>query len=241
MKPFLNILRNIFAPPHCICCDAPLPLTQAVLLCVRCARETPFLEGERCRVCGKSLGTGYQDVTCVSCNARRYAFIQNVSRYAYQGIIRDSILKMKFGVNNLWIARELGLQLAETIEERYAGIDFDFVTYVPLSQLKYLKRRFNQAEEIAIFVAKQLCVPLVETLSKTRNTETQSNLKLKERAHNVKGAFTAVNPDQIAEKTILLIDDVFTTGNTLDACAGHLRKMGAMAVYTATVAASIHM
>ena len=136
-----------------------------------------------------------------------------------------------------WISYKFGYALAKTVQKEYPDIKFDLVIAVPMSALSELLRGFNQSFEIADIVSKSIHTPLRSNiLMKKPGIKTQSGLNRKERIENVKNAFYVKNSKHIEDKTILLIDDVFTTGSTINACAKALKKNGALAVYSATLA-----
>lgn len=136
-----------------------------------------------------------------------------------------------------WIAYEFGNALSKTVKKFYDGIQFDMILYVPMSPLNEFKRGFNQSFEIADIISKAIDVPInKKILFKRPGIKTQSGLNRLERIENVKKAFYVKNSHLLTDKTVLLIDDVITTGSTLNACAKVLKKNGALAVYAATVA-----
>lgn len=236
-----TILKHIIAPPHCICCDTDLPFRTDTYICDTCMQDMKYNLDNTCTVCGKPLSAGYRDNVCHECKKMKHSFIQNISLFQYKDCIRDAIRKMKFGNMEIWIAAELGRQFTPFVKERYGDIPFDGIVCVPLSQINYIKRRFNQAYEIAVPVSRELHVPIIpNALLKIRHTASQSSLGMKDRRENIKGVYKVSNPDRIVDKTLLLIDDVFTTGSTLNECAKTLKQAGAMAVYTATVAITVY-
>ena len=183
------------------------------------------------------LSSEYGDLYCQNCKKNKRSFAQNVSRYIYKDGISVAIKKMKFGSKQLWIADTFGIFLSQTVQEEYGDISFDGVTYVPVSKKRYFERSFNQSEEIAEALCQRLRLPFLrDVLIKPLDTPKQSSLKFNERANNVRGKFAIAKPEFVVDKTILLIDDVFTSGETINECAKILKKAGATSVYTATVA-----
>ena len=238
---FLQYIRNIIADPHCVFCDKLLDVRANHLICEECSTKLPFASGRVCSICHVPLDTTYGELICHNCKDMKNYFIKNVSRYLYKDLVRDAILRMKFGNSQIWISSELGKFLSQTIKQEYDGINFDMVIYVPLSQIKEYTRKFNQSREIAFAVSKQCGIRLMDDiLIKTRNTKSQSSLSLGERKDNVKGVYKVTDQNAVIDKTILLVDDVYTTGATLNECAKTLKKSGALAIYTSTVAITKH-
>ena len=141
------------------------------------------------------------------------------------------------------LIKELGKDLANLIfyhffllEEKINFSDFSLIA-VPLSQKKLKWRGFNQAEEIAKTVAHFFQIPLiVDCLVKTKETKNQIELSEKERKENIKGVFTLAEKEKVVGKNILLVDDVFTTGSTMEECARVLKEGGAKKVIGIVVA-----
>lgn len=143
---------------------------------------------------------------------------------------------MKFK-RRAWIAFDFGRALLKTVKKEYSDIKFDMILYVPMSPLNEFSRGFNQSFEMADIISKELKIPINKRiLYKKPGVKTQSGLNRKERIENVRNAFYVRNSKLLTDKTILLIDDVFTTGSTINECSRVLKRNGALAVYTATLA-----
>jgi len=235
---FRYLLENFFSHPHCISCDVPLSICNRYIFCEECGKDLPLITGKTCRVCGKPINENADDV-CIRCKSRKNYFISNVARYTYKGCVKNAIQNMKFR-NQDYVAYELGKQLCKTVSEKYGDIDFDFVTYVPMTKLSEILRTFHQTFEFAYAISKYLKIPICDNvLRKLATVKTQSGLSKKDRVENVKNGFYVAKPNKVIDKTILLIDDVMTTGSTLNECAKILKKAGAVAVYTATIAIAV--
>ena len=128
-----------------------------------------------------------------------------------------------------------GKILANAIDEK--GISCDIISWVPLSKKRLRKRGYDQAGLLAAAVADNLGIDCVRLLDKTKNNPAQSGTgSPSKRKANVKGVYRAADPALIEGKTVLLIDDIVTTGATLSECAGVLRRSGALLVYAAALA-----
>ena len=230
-----DFFLNILSPPRCIACNTGMPANNYAMFCYNCSKSYNLNDGTVCQICGKPINENRDD-TCANCKSEKIYYIKNVSRYKYKGCIKTAIQNMKFKQRE-WIAYKFGYALAKTVQNEYSDIKFDLVLAVPMSALSELSRGFNQSFEIADIVAKSIKTPIRQNLLLKRALiKTQSGLNRKERIENVKNAFYVRNSKHIVDKTILLIDDVFTTGSTINACAKVLKKNGALAVYTATIA-----
>lgn len=230
-----DYLLNIVSPPKCVACNRRLPIDCEAMFCEECSTDYHLNNGATCEICGKAIHKG-RDKTCGNCKQERIYYVKNVSRYKYKGSIKTAIQNMKFR-KRCWIAFEFGRAMCKTINNEYNDINFDMVLYVPMSPISEMVRGFNQSYEMACIIGNKLNIPVNgKILFKKSGIKTQSGLNRKERIENVKNAFTVLNPHMLTDKTVLLVDDVFTTGSTVNECAKILKRNGALAVYVATLA-----
>jgi len=158
-----------------------------------------------------------------------------ISPLYYQDIVRDSILRYKFGSKKGYVTCYSKI-LARCIEDNYGG-KYDLITWVPISTDRLKTRGYDQAMILAMATALEIDDVAAETLKKTRDNPAQSSLGEKdERRANVTGAYTVTDLELIEGKRILLIDDIVTTGATLAECARTLLLAGAGEVMCATIA-----
>lgn len=233
-----DLLLNLISPPRCMACNRKMSVYETAKFCHKCGENYHKVNSKVCRICGKPIGSTSDD-TCRLCKEQKFYINQNVSRYLYKGSIKDAVQNMKFK-RKQWIAFEFGRSMVETVKEHYSDINFDLVLYVPMTKLSVVNRGFNQSLEIAEIISESLKIPIeYNILHKKINTKTQSGLGRKERFENVKNAFFIRHSEKLTDKVILLIDDVYTTGATINECARMLKKSGALAVYSATVAATV--
>ncbi len=132
------------------------------------------------------------------------------------------------------LAKIMGRSISREVTKSGKGVDFDFITFIPGPFRRKLARRFCPAELVALTVSKELHVPLAGFLRLVKNTRIQKGLNAEERRKNVKNAFESNVFFKNKEK-VLIVDDVFTTGSTLEEASATLKKKGAI-VYTATFA-----
>ena len=230
-----DLFFNIIFPRRCLSCNTSMPIDSKAMFCFKCSKEYFRNTGAVCEICGKPINEN-RDITCALCKKQKPYYIKNISRYQYRGCIKTAIQNMKFK-RRMWISFELGRALSKTVQEKYSDINFDMILYVPMTTLNDLLRGFNQSHKIASMISKEIKVPIKHNiLYKKTGIKTQSGLNRKQRIENVKNAFYIKNSHLIEDKTILIVDDVFTTGCTINACSKLLKKNGALAVYAATVA-----
>ncbi|MBL8160601.1 MAG: ComF family protein [Anaerolineae bacterium] len=153
----------------------------------------------------------------------------------HRGVIRESVQALKYN-NARRVAVPLGARMAQHLAAQHWTIDM--IVPVPLHTVRLAERGYNQSQLLGEQVARDMALPHVPSaLHRDRSTHSQVTVSAAERLINVKNAFSAV-PDLVNNRTVLLIDDVFTTGATLSACAEALLAAGAGAVYGLTVTAA---
>lgn len=211
----LGFVLDLLFPPKCVFCGKVLD-TGEDGLCARCQRELPWLTD------GEAELTGEFFSLCAA-------------SLRYQDKVRDSVRRYKFkgrrGYHKLY-----GRLVAQCVHDHLAG-RYDLISWVPLSPQRKKERGYDQAFLLASAAALELGEVAVEALRKERNTDPQSGLtEDAQRRANVLGAYTPVDPELVAGKRVLLIDDVVTTGSTLSECARMLRTMGAEDVVCAALA-----
>lgn len=143
-----------------------------------------------------------------------------ISGYYYNDTLKTLIHRYKFG-NEYALSDLFSSMLYDRIKDISHLYDFDFITSVPISRKRLLNRGFNQAELIARKISDMLNIPYEICIHKSRHTIAQSSLKARKRADNIRGAFVA-DSERVRNKRILLVDDIITTGSTLNECSREL-------------------
>lgn len=226
MSAFVDKLLAALYPHRCLFCSVALPPSQR--MCGDCLLRAPFLLPPVCPRCGRG-----EDV-CI-CGKRTHAFERCVSPFYHTGVAQSRILRLKSEYDRD-AAAGFAAEMAEVIRREYGGIAFDWITSVPLHKKDRRARGFDQAMGLAKALSERLEVPYAETLCKLVQTQPQKELPAVRRRGNLLGVFDVTA--EVAGRTILLVDDVITTGSTLDECAKMLRIFGAAEVYGVTAAAA---
>lgn len=227
MKNAIKQLSYVLFPRRCQLCGEVVRPDEKY--CRDC-RYAERINGEICLKCAH-LKT---DCAC-SKKDKKPTFNGVVAPFYFRDSVSRAVHRFKFyGYTEL--ADNMAREMTNRINESFCDINFDFVTFVPLSKRRYRKRGYNQAELLAQKIADRLSIPCLKSLNKIRETETQRGASAKERRVNLFGAFDLVDGFDIDGKTVLLVDDVKTTGSTLNECSEILKAYGAKAVYCSVFA-----
>lgn len=223
MKEIIGVIKAAFFPNTCASCGEVTE--QGEPLCDFCremlVRCDPI---KRCIRCGK-------DKKNCECKYRIFRFDGCIAPFINKQPAKTALYSFKFR-RRLSNADYFAEQMALCVKNEYRDIKFDGVTFVPMHRLRLLKRGFNQSRVLAEKISEILSIPLIDTLICLKAGPRQHDLFGKERFKNVKGRYAAKG--SASGKTLLLVDDIRTTGATLDECAGQLFSAGAEAVYCVT-------
>lgn len=216
----------------CISCYREIPDTTKFMICENCLKDIEFLNKSTCKKCGDLLNDKGE---CINdCKKYNYAFSENISLCYYTNTASRIIKNFKYGKHK-YLAENIAQMLFE-IEDKFK--DIDYVLYVPVSKFRLRERGFNQSKELAKIIAEKFNVELLDALIKTKETIHQAGVNQKDRMKNLLGSF-AVNEkfnDFIKSKNILIVDDVFTTGSTLNECSKVVKKLKPKTIKTITFA-----
>ncbi len=224
----VSVWRRMVAalfPERCVACGEVILPGEGV--CNSCRVAWPKVGDPVCPRCG--LEKAWCD-----CRLRHRHYERVVSSWYYDGAAARAVMRMKENDDPV-ATTYFADTLADTVRQYYDEIAFDGVVFVPKTRREQRRRGYNPGERIARGVARRLSLPCVVYLQKIYETPPQKRLSAEQRSGNLLGAFD-VTAESLAGKTLLLVDDVVTTGATLDECAKMLKINGAEAVYAATVA-----
>jgi ComF family protein len=223
---FQKKIFDFFFPPQCVGCGKG-----GDFLCVDCCRKLPRIVPPFCSRCGKPQISGS---FCPSCWGVKSSIDGIRSPFYFEGTIRKAIHELKY--HNL---RALADPLAELLYAylRMNDIDGDIIIPVPLHRSRLRRRGYNQSGLLATRLGKLAGFPVLEDcLVRTKDSKPQARTKTgEERRENVAGAFVCRDGD-LKGRRVLLVDDVCTTGATLEACANTLKKTGVVSVWGITIA-----
>ena len=225
MKRIFRAAIAAFFPKICAACKELIP--EEEWLCENCRKAI-----RRCDPAVRCLSCGLPKKQCV-CKSRIFRFEGCVAPFVHSGVAREAMNRYKFR-DRMASARFFAEQMAVCVEKEYADIHFDSICYVPMHTRKQFARGFQPALGLAKSLSRILKIPVeYGLLACTRYTKTpQHKLKFKERQENVRNLYRATR--QAEGKTLLLVDDIKTSGSTLDECAKQLINAGATAVWCVT-------
>jgi ComF family protein len=230
-ETFLTLLY----PPHCAICAADL--TAGEYLCDTCKTKAGRIRPPFCRKCSQPFdGAIDSEFSCANCGQRHTHFECAVSCYRSRGIVRELLHRFKYQ-REFHLRHPLAEWMIEALEDlRIAAHRIDFIVPVPLHPTRQRERHFNQAKVMAEMLCKRSGVPLLDCLKRIRKTTTQTRFDRAERMENLRNAFQMRNNKDVQGRQLVLVDDVFTTGSTVDECARVLKNAGAGSVRVVTIA-----
>ena len=237
LKDLGSTILEFFLPRLCLFCGAAVGEEAEVAICPECAGQIEWVASPLCTCCGVVFASrDGADRVCGDCQTEPLPFTRARAAAIYEGPVAKAITNFKFGrrmaylpVMQHWLRRPLCLELVAAA---------DLLAPVPLHPKRLKHRGFNQSLLLARTFPE---VPVErEAVVRTRHTVPQVGLKARERRDNVMGAFAVPDPALVKGKNVLLVDDLFTTGSTVQECAKVLRKAGARQVEVLTVARVKH-
>lgn len=222
------MLLDILYPRTCLVCTQVVSGREGYI-CKNCETKLIKIKNPRCKKCGKPL-EDYRQEYCKDCNRGKHIYQEGRAVWVYNKELRESIYRFKY-LNK----REYADYYVHCMLKGYArwltGLKLDGIIPIPLHSKKRRARGFNQAQVLAEKLGEALQIPVyTELVVRQKNTVPQKELNDKERQKNLKNAFKIVQND-VQLKRILLVDDIYTTGATIDACAKVLKEHGVREVY----------
>lgn len=237
----LSYLVDIIYPPRCSLCRLFFRANKEPVsshhVCSDCLDDLVAIAPPMCSVCGFPFATPLgHDHLCENCLRTMPWYDQVRVPYFYSGLIREAIQRLKYG-SETHLASSLGALLSSFARERIPNPRDCVIVPVPLHRRRLRERGFNQSVLLAKVLSSHLEIRLdYLSLIRKRDTKAQTGLGKEERRKNVRDAFSVICPEIVEGQRIVLVDDVFTTGHTLNECAKTLKKSGALAVTCFTVA-----
>lgn len=234
----LRRFLHVVFPMNCRTCDKALEDDPVPFFCQCCWNRIEPIRSPSCPRCAHPFPSPYAlahnpEHLCGPCRKHPPAYHRAWTPYAYQSPLKEAIGLLKYR-GKTHLAPALAHLIAQT---HPSPSNVDVLIAVPLHPDRLREREYNQALLLAHHLGRQWNLPvLIDVLRRTKPTPPQTSLTRRERLKNLRRCFAVATPSAVAGKTTLLVDDVFTTGTTVNECAKALRKAGAEAVYVQTLA-----
>ncbi len=231
MADIIDKVIDIIYPPACPICGKALAVAGGVRrrVCAGCEKKLVYIGALRCLKCGKELDDA-QKQYCYDCGRIEHTYTQGTAVFAYTEGIKQSIYRYKYKGRReyaVWYAE----QIAKKCGAQIAIWRPDVIIPVPLHRNKLRKRGYNQAELLAVEIGKNTGIPVdADYLLRGKNTAPMKALSENERTKNLEKAFL-IKKNGVKYNKVMLVDDIYTTGATVDACATELKAAGSEQVY----------
>ena len=228
IKKIWECFLNLLFPRRCAVCDGILQETKAGI-CPECRRKLVYIREPRCRKCGKQL-LDEEEEYCAGCKGNQKNFDRGIVLFAYNDAMKKSIYRFKYA-NRREYSRFYAAEICRCLGKEIARFSADAIVPVPLHKKRQKKRGYNQAELIAAQVGQHMGIPVkTRLLIRSKNTKALKKMRRTERENNLKKAFKIWEND-VKLDTVIIIDDILTTGSTINEISGVLKEAGIKKVY----------
>lgn len=238
-------LLNFIFPLDCKICEKPIRESKGYSICEDCFKTIELIERPYCIKCGKPLIPSVffkqnREISCLDCKRKKYSFEFSRSTGIYDKVLKKCIHLFKY-YGEKKLAKPLGkLMVDYLVKNDEFKKKIDLIIPVPLHKNDLRKRGFNQSILLGRVVGNYFSISVGEkVLIKKKLTPFQANLSKKEREKNILRAFLVEKPKEIKGKNILILDDVFTTGATVEECTKELMKARAKNIFVLTLARTV--
>lgn len=240
LKSWLDAGLAFFYPEVCQICGSEQAGPAQGYVGGGCRKKVRQIEPPFCERCGlPAAGEVTHSFECSNCRQAQWSFLWARSAVQATGVALEIIHRYKYQ-RALWFEPILAEWLINLVEPIVGADPWGLIVPVPLHPAKRREREFNQAERLARLLGARLQIPVnAKAIKRVKFTRTQTMLSRSDRADNVRGAFLACPRTSLTGERIILVDDVLTTGATVNACAKELVRHGAAAVCVCTVARAI--
>ena len=232
MHKLIKILGELVFPPRCPICDVPVPLGDKGI-CGACLKKIKYVENPRCLKCGKHV---YEETVeyCEDCSRVVHFYREGRALYEYKEV-SSAIYRFKYGGRQEY-AKVFGEELAYYLGDYIHSLNPDALVPVPMYAGKERRRGYNQATLLAKALGEALQIPVCDKIIKrVKNTKPLKLLNPEERLNNLKKAFI-LTENGVKLSTIVIIDDIYTTGSTIDTIAKVFLESGVENIYFVTLA-----
>lgn len=201
---------NAIFPPKCIFCGKYVR-SNDFKVCRECAKKLEY-NNKKCRVCASPADDVYGNGLCPECSKHKRPFCGAAVPFKYKGLVRSALLKFKFGMKASYAKTFAAFIFTELSAQ---GIMPDMITYVPVHFLRRGSRGYDQCKLLARELSQITGLPCKRLVRKTKHTRPLSTLSAAERRRRVKNIYEYIAKEDFSDKTVLLLDDIITTGSTI--------------------------
>jgi len=227
----INTVVDYLFPRRCAICDIAIERNE--LICESCERQVNYEYKDTCQKCGRHIGNS-DKIFCYDCSRKIHEFDKGYSVFDYQQI-KASLYRFKY-LGRAEYAKYYAYETYNQFKEVILELKADALVPVPIHKKRKRERGYNQAYEIAKELSKLIDIPVVDNfVIRKKSTIPLKFLDEKGRANNLKKAFT-IGSNSVKLRTIIIIDDIYTTGATIDEISRVCRKAGVRKIYFLTVA-----
>lgn len=228
MIKIIKRLIDFIYPRRCPICHEIVGINEG-LSCIKCREKLVYVKEPYCMKCGKPLKDDEKEY-CIMCLTNKYNFNEGRSTFVYDDTMRFSIYRFKYGDRPEY-AEFYSKEIYKKYKRKIKDWNADMIIPVPLHKSRLVKRGFNQAYLIAKELSKLSGIPVDENyLIRDKKTSAQKSLNASERANNIKNAFK-IKKNKVKLKSVILIDDIYTTGATVNEISRVLKDNGVSNVY----------
>lgn len=232
MNKIVRECISVLYPKRCPVCGEIIPIGRGSV-CKDCYKELPFIEGPRCMCCSKEIAS-WEEEYCYDCSKKDFSFESGIALWSYSHKMKRSMAYFKYH-NRKEYGYYYGEEFVRNFGDVIQELQPDALIPVPIHWTRHISRGYNQATILAKEIGKRMQIPVIEDfLIRNKKTEAQKHLNNKERARNLYKAFSISKKweKKVAElKRIVIVDDIYTTGSTVNACAKVLKQHGIQEVY----------
>lgn len=229
----VNKVISMFFPKTCPLCEKII--YDKMYICGNCLEKLYVIKEPKCYKCGKPLNSD-EKIICSDCTKTAHCFDKGIAVFEYKEQIRESLYRFKYQNQRVYseFYAKMAIQLYESTLNEWK---VDKIIPVPMYRKKKIRRGYNQAEEFADELSKYTGIPRDnKCLVRIKNTSPQKGMNSEQRRINMENAFAVSVPGIKRCRNVLLVDDIYTTGSTIDGCAKLLRAAGVQRIYFLCVA-----
>lgn len=231
------VLLSLLYPERCVFCDEVIGGMGEVFVCNACRRTGDFVGENYCLKCGKRIENAAEEY-CRDCALGKHFFDRGRVLYVYNDAIRESIYRLKYKNRRryaIYFGDEMAKEFAPWLQKR----KIQAIIPIPLHKSRRIKRGYNQAQLLAERISEKTGIPVRNDLIfRVKKTEAQKLKNARERQNNLKNAFKIMHND-VKLEIVVLVDDIYTTGSTMDEAARVLKASGIKEVYCISLASGV--